>query len=67
MGQGHIRKGCTMITQDLQELFDRVMAELMAIRTDITIMKYDIEQIEAKLEALDKPEDPPTDRTLHVL
>ena len=59
-----------MITVELQELFDNVMRELVAIKTDIIIMKYSLEQIESQLEELQKPADntdPFADRTVHNL
>jgi len=57
-----------MIAQDLQELFDELKRELVAIRTDIIVMKYSLEQIESKLDNLETPPaDPFADRTVHNL
>lgn len=57
-----------MIPQDLQELFDDLKRELVAIKTDIIIMKYSLEQIESKLDELEPPPaDPFAGQTVHTL
>lgn len=58
-----------MITVEMQELFDDLKRELVAIRTDIIVMKYSLEQIEEKLDKLkNQPAvDPFAGRTMHTL
>lgn len=58
-----------MIPQDLQELFNDLKRELTAVRTDLIIMKYSLEQIETKIDALENksPTDPFANRTMHKL
>lgn len=57
-----------MITVEMQELFDDLKRELVAIRTDIIIMKYSLEQIENRLEQQPTSNpDPFAGQTLHKL
>jgi hypothetical protein len=57
-----------MITVEMQELFDDLKRELVAIRTDIIIMKYSLEQIENQLEQQPTADpDPFAGQTLHTL
>ena len=56
-----------MITIEMQELFDELKRELTAIRTDLIIMKYSLEQIENQLENQPSNRDPFAGQTLHNL
>jgi hypothetical protein len=59
-----------MITIEIQELFDDLKRELVAIKTDLIIMKYTMEQIESKLDTVNLPndnQDPFANRTVYKL
>ena len=57
-----------MITVEMQELFDGLKSDLMTIKTDLVIMKYTLEQIEARLENhTPNDPDPFAGQTLHKL
>jgi hypothetical protein len=68
MGQRYIKESRIMITVELQELFDGLKSDLMTIKTDLVIMKYTLEQIEAQLENHTPSDpDPFAGQTLHKL
>lgn len=50
-----------MIPQDLLDLFNDLKKELVAVRTDLIVIKYSIEQMEKQLEELSAQEDEPAD------
>jgi hypothetical protein len=57
-----------MKPEEFKELFDELKSELVAIRTDLIIIKYSLEQIENQLE--NQPadnKDPFAGQTLHKL
>jgi len=57
-----------MITVEMQELFDDLKRDLVAIRTDIIIIKYSLEQIENQLGKQPPADpDPFAGQTLHNL
>ena len=53
MGKADIEGGEVMIADELRELFDGIKSELMLLRTDITLINYDLIQIREQLDRIE--------------
>ena len=53
MGQADIEGGEVMIADELRELFDGIKSELMLLRTDVTLINYDLTQIREQLDRIE--------------
>ena len=53
MGQTDIKGGEPMIADELRELFDGIKSELMLLRTDVTLINYDLTQIREQLDRIE--------------
>ena len=53
MGQTDIKGGEVMIADELRELFDEIKGELMLLRTDMTLINYDLIQIRKQLDRIE--------------
>ena len=42
-----------MIADELRELFDGIKSELMLLRTDVTLINYDLTQIREQLDRIE--------------
>lgn len=50
MGQGYLKGSGAVIAQELQDLFDDLKRELIGMKTDLVIVRYDLEQLDKKLD-----------------
>jgi hypothetical protein len=53
MGKADIKGGEVMIADELRELFDGIKSELMLLRTDVTLINYDLTQIREQLDRIE--------------
>ena len=53
MGKADIEGGEVMIADELRELFDGIKSELMLLRTDVTLINYDLTQIREQLDRIE--------------
>ena len=53
MGKTNIEGGELMIADELRELFDGIKSELMLLRTDVTLINYDLTQIREQLDRIE--------------
>jgi hypothetical protein len=53
MGKADIEGGEPMIADELRELFDGIKSELMLLRTDVTLINYDLTQIREQLDRIE--------------
>ena len=53
MGKANIKGGEVMIADELRELFDGIKGELMLLRTDVTLINYDLTQIREQLDRIE--------------
>ena len=53
MGKADIEGGELMIADELRELFDGIKSELMLLRTDVTLINYDLTQIREQLDRIE--------------
>ena len=54
MGKANIEGGEVMIADELRELFDGIKSELMLLRTDMTLINYDLIQIREQLDRIER-------------
>ena len=53
MGQEYIKGSQSMTDKELRELFDEIKSELMLLRTDVTLINYDLTQIREQLDRIE--------------
>ena len=53
MGKANIEGGEVMIADELRLLFDGIKSELMLLRTDVTLINYDLTQIREQLDRIE--------------
>ena len=53
MDETDIEGGEPMIADELRELFDGIKGELMLLRTDVTLINYDLTQIREQLDRIE--------------
>ena len=53
MDETDIEGGEPMIADELRELFDGIKSELMLLRTDVTLINYDLTQIREQLDRIE--------------
>ena len=50
MDQEYLEGSRTMIAKEMTDLFDELKRELVGMKTDLVILRYDMEQIDKKLD-----------------
>jgi len=53
MDKADFEGGEAMIADELRELFDGIKSELMLLRTDMTLINYDLTQIREQLDRME--------------